>query len=322
VCHNARSRILGLGHSTLEGSCLNTVDLKGVIPPVITPFKEENEDIDESALREQVRFLIESGVDGVFSCGTSGEFFALTSMERQKVNSIVVDAANGKVPVLVGTGASSTRETLELTRHARDIGADFAVIVVPYFTRPTENGILRHYNTIATTVEIPIAVYNIPGRVGVNVDPMLAARIAEIRGVVAMKDSSGNMVQFSELLCDLKNRISIFQGEDQLMFESLVLGAEGVIPAVANVAPKLVVELYADFQAGRLVEAREKQFRVNRLMRECLSFKPWPVGIKETLNILGRNVGVVRCPLTRIDDEARKQLKATVSELVALGLLD
>jgi len=291
----------------------------GIIPPIITPFSKDQE-INEDGFRAQVNFLIENGVHGIFTGGTSGEFFTLSSKERKKVSEIAIDEINGRVTTCVGTGSSSTKETIELTNHAKDIGADIAVVIAPYITHTTEEGIYRHYEIVAKAVDIPIMIYNIPERSGLNLDPPTVMRISEIENIVGIKDSSNNMVQFGELLDLIGDRITIFQGEDPLIFESLVLGGHGCVPAVANVVPNLVVDLYNDVVNNMIDEARRKQMLINRIMRELLGYLPWPAGIKETLNLMGKRGGIVRLPLVMVNEDSRKQIKENFEKLKELNI--
>ncbi|HDJ89226.1 MAG TPA: dihydrodipicolinate synthase family protein, partial [Thermoprotei archaeon] len=215
-------------------------ELKGLIVPMITPFNEKGE-IDEDGLRQITEWLIHSGVNGLFPNSSTGEAAKMTLDERKKVMKIVVDEANGKVPVFPGTGDPSTKNTLELTKYAEDIGADGVVVVAPYYFKPDESSLIEHYKSICSATRIPIMLYNIPQSTGYSLSINVIVKLAKIKNIFAMKDSSSNMIYFHKIILSTRGELLLFQGSEFLLLPSLVIGASGGVLGMGNICPKLIL---------------------------------------------------------------------------------
>src|SRR5512138_1380999 len=236
---------------------------KGSIVAIVTPFK--NGEIDEERLRELVEFQIENGTDGIVPCGTTGEASTLDYDEHDRVIEIVVQQAKKRVPVIAGTGSNSTKEAIEITEHAKRVGADGALLVTPYYNKPTQEGLYRHYKTVAETVALPQVLYNVPGRTGVNMLPETVARLADISNIVGIKEASGSLQQVSEVLSLCGDRIEVLSGDDFITFPIMACGGSGVISVTANIMPKEIAALIDAFNAGDLEEARRLHLRLLRI---------------------------------------------------------
>jgi 4-hydroxy-tetrahydrodipicolinate synthase len=291
----------------------------GIIPPVITPFTEKG-DLDEAGLRKNLKFLLDSGVHGIVVNGTTGEAESLTIEERRQILKIAESEIGGKVPLIAGTGAPSTRAVIKLTKDAKDAGADAALIVTPFYHVPTEEALIKHYQEVGESVDLPIIVYNIPQHTSVNVNPPILKRLCDsVPQIIAYKDSSGNMGQLAETIRVFKDKISILIGADDLLLPGLVLGAQGAIIAVGNVAPRLAVEIFTLTAKGDLTGAKERFFKWLPLARACtLSTYNFPAGVKDAVRLLGRPAGPSRAPLTLSSPEEMEVIRQALKNI---GLL-
>jgi len=281
-----------------------------------TPFTADGE-LNEEALRQLTRHLIQGGVHGLFATGSQGEFWALTPQEKQRVWEIVLEEAEGRVPVYAGTGAVTTREVIELNRRAEAAGVDAVSIITPFFVRPTEAELEAHYRSIAEATSLPILLYNNPGRTGgVNVSAGLVARLAEVEDIVGIKDSSGDLTLTTEYIRLTPGDFAVLSGRDTLIFAGLVHGTRGAIAATANVVPALVVEIYEAFRAGEIERARRAQERLAPL-RLAFGLGSFPVVVKEALELMGIAVGPCRGPVSPLSPEKRAELRQV---LLGLGL--
>lgn len=288
---------------------------RGIIPAMATPFTADGE-LNEEALRQLTRHLIEGGVHGLFATGSQGEFWALTPDERQRVWEIVLEETEGRVPVYAGTGAVTTREVMELNRRAEEVGVDAVSIITPFFVRPTEAELEAHYRSIAEATSLPILLYNNPGRTGVNLSAELVARLAEVENIVGIKDSSGDLTLTAEYIRLTPDDFAVLSGRDTLIFAGLAHGTEGAIAATANVVPALVVEIYEAFQAGEIERARRAQERLAPL-RLAFGLGSFPVVVKEALELIGISAGPCRGPVGPLPPEKRAELRRV---LLGLGL--
>ena len=275
----------------------------GSITALVTPFK--NNKIDEAALVKIVKHQIASGTDGLVPVGTTGESPTLSHEEHHRVIQIVVQAAAGKVPVIAGTGSNSTEEAVSLTKYAKKIGADGALLAAPYYNKPTQEGLYRHYEAVAKASDLPIVLYNIPGRSVVNIAPETIARLAKIPNIVAVKEASGSMDQASHIrsLCD----IDILSGDDSLTLPLLALGAKGVISVLSNVLPKDVSGLVDAFFAGDHDKAQKMHYRLFKLCR-AMFVETNPIPIKRAMKLLGFCSDELRLPLCPMSDPNEKLL--------------
>jgi len=289
---------------------------QGILPALVTPFTEDSKQVNEEALRNLVSHCIELGVSGVVPCGTTGEFVNLTVEEKKKVIDVVVDEANGKVKVVAGTGASGTDQALEMTKHAKDAGADAALIVTPYYLKPTDRGIYEHYDTIASQVDLPIILYNIPQVTGLSLPWQMVEDLAQIPNIVGVKDSSGQLSFILAVLEKVRAKINVLCGHDEVVIAALAAGCSGAILASANVIPDVWLQVYNAIQKGNLQKARELQYRVQKIAR--IIAKSGPVGTKEALNMMGMKMGPVRLPLSvggELTYEEREELRLDLEKI-------
>ncbi len=286
----------------------------GLTVALVTPFN--NGDIDEAALRALVDFHVDAGTDCVSPVGTTGESPTLSHDEHRQVISIVCEQAAGRIKVVAGTGSNSTSEAVSLTQFAQQAGADGALVVAPYYNKPTQEGFYQHYKAIAQSSDLPIVLYNIPGRSAKNIEPETIARIGELPSVVAVKESTGSMDQASQILA--LSDLTVLSGDDSLTLPLLALGGRGVVSVVGNIVPGDVKALLAAFEAGDIGKAREWHAKLFPLCRDLLGLSTNPIPIKAAMELLGRDRGELRLPMTPLSDAQ----KATLGEtLKAYGLL-
>jgi 4-hydroxy-tetrahydrodipicolinate synthase len=289
---------------------------EGIMPALVTPFTDDGKSIDEERLRVLVNRCVELGVHGVVPCGTTGEFVNLTTEEKKRVIKIVIDEANGKVPVVAGTGASGTREAVEMTLYAKDAGATAALIVTPYYLKPADRGIYEHYDTIASQVDLPIILYNIPQCTGLPLPWQMVEDLAQIPNIVAVKDSSGQLSFILTVLEKVRDKINVLCGHDEVVLAALAAGCSGAILASANVIPDVWVQIYEHVKKGDLQKARELQYRVQKIARIIAG--SGPVGTKAALNMMKIKVGPVRTPLSvggELTYEAREELRLDLEKV-------
>jgi 4-hydroxy-tetrahydrodipicolinate synthase len=288
---------------------------EGVHTALVTPFREGS--VDERALHELVELQVAAGVDGVVPCGSTGEAATLSHAEHRRVIEVVVAAARGRVKVLAGTGSNATREAIELTGHAKEAGADGALLISPYYNRPTQEGIVQHYAAIARETAFPLVAYNIPGRTGSNLLPETIGRLAEIEQVVAVKESCGDLHQVARLIALVPPGFAVLSGDDWATLPMLALGGAGVISTAGNVVPGDVVELVRAFRAGDLTRARDVHLRLLPLF-DMLFCETNPIPVKAALAMRGLIAEELRLPLTRLSAPNRERLRVTLKEF---GLL-
>lgn len=281
----------------------------GLTVALVTPFK--GEEIDEAALRNLVDFHIQAGTDCVSPVGTTGESPTLSHEEHERVIKIVCEQAAGRIKVMAGTGSNSTREAIRLTRFAKSAGATGALMVAPYYNKPTQEGFYEHFKAIAHAVDLPIVLYNIPGRTAKNMEPETIIRLGEIPNIVAVKESTGSMDQSSQILA--KSDLTILSGDDSLTLPLMALGGSGVVSVVGNIVPKDVKSLISAFKAGNMAEAQKWHYRLFPLCRDLLGLATNPIPIKTAMEILGRDSGELRLPLTPLDESQRESLVKTLS---------
>ncbi|MEM3695145.1 MAG: 4-hydroxy-tetrahydrodipicolinate synthase [Candidatus Bathyarchaeia archaeon] len=294
---------------------MSKIGLEGVFVPHVTPFKRDGE-MDTKALRKLVRFWIDSELSGLVTCGSNGEAPYLLREERKKLLETVVDEANGKVPVIAGTGAISTKETIQLTMDARDVGVDAALVVTPFYFKYSNEELYEHYSAVLEAVDLPIVVYNVPKFTGFSLEPALVERLSsEYSHVVGVKDSSGSYSQITELVRLLGRKISVLAGTADLTLPTLALGGKGAVIAVANVAPKLCSELYRAFKDGDCAKAWELQKTISRINEVLVIRHNQLAAIKEALNILGLPAGYPRRPTLPLNDKQREEIRKFMEEV-------
>jgi len=286
---------------------------EGIIPAIITPFTSRGE-VDEEAFRENIEFLIESGVHGIAVAGSVGEFFSLATEERRRLFEIAASQAKDRIIVLAGTGAITTREAVELTESACDLGVDAALVVTPFYIQPDTEGIISHYQAISRAVDIPICLYNLPSRTNVNLTPAVVDKLADIDNVVAIKESSNDLIQMSEIIRLAGDRIKLMVGNDPLLFPALMMGAVGCISPSPNIMGKMVVDMYHYSKSGEAEKAREIQYKIC-LLRTIYGLGTFPTAIKEAVNLLGRPGGFPRKPALPLGEKEREKVRRVLTEL-------
>ncbi len=291
------------------------MELHGVLTALITPFK--NGEIDIPALKALVKRQLDAGVHGLVPLGSTGEAATISFEERETVIRVVLEEVAGRVPVVVGAGTNSTASTIDMVKQAKELGADYAMSVTPYYNKPTPEGMLAHYRAILEAVDIPLLAYNVPGRTGINVAPALAAQLAELPGLVGLKEASGNIMQVSEIASLTEGKLALFSGEDQLFYSILTLGGAGVICTCSNIQPERFVELYKRYTDGDLAGARKIQWELLPLIKLMFTFTN-PVAVKAASTLLGLVGNELRLPLTPLDGA---QLDSIRTGLNKIGLL-
>lgn len=282
---------------------------QGSIVAIITPFK--NGEIDEEAYRALIEEQIKGGTSAIVPCGTTGESATLSIEEHNRVIDIAVDAVNKRVPVIAGTGGNSTREAIELSVHAKKAGADATLQVTPYYNKPSQEGLYRHFSAIADAVALPQVLYNVPGRTGVNMLPETVARLAELPEVVAIKEASGNLAQMTDIVTLAGDKIILLSGDDNLILPVLSIGGKGVISVVANLLPKDTADVVKTWLDGNTERARELFFKLYPLC-QAMFFETNPVPVKTSLALMGKIGDEMRLPLAPMSEANLEKLKRTL----------
>jgi 4-hydroxy-tetrahydrodipicolinate synthase len=283
----------------------------GAIVAIVTPFR--NGKVDEEALRNLIEEQIAAGTDGIVPCGTTGESTTLSHLEHDRVIEITVDAAKKRVPVIAGTGSNSTAEALRLTRHAWEAGADGALMVSPYYNRPTQEGLYQHFRTIAEEIPIPIIIYNIPGRTGSNVLPETLARLAKLKNIVGVKEASASLKQMSDVIQLCGPDFDVLSGDDIFTLALMAIGGKGVISVISNVAPADMAGMVDAFMAGDLEKARALHYRMSPLI-DALFIETNPIPVKAALAMMGKIDPELRLPLCRMAEKNEAQLKNVMQQ--------
>ena len=292
-----------------------TLKLRGSMVAIITPFRQDH--VDEAALKRLVEMHVESGTSAIVPCGTTGESATLSFEEHDRVIDVVVQAARGRIPVIAGTGSNNTREAIRLTKHAKEAGADAALLISPYYNKPTQQGLYLHFKAVAEAVDIPLILYNIASRTAVNIEPETFARLAELPTIVGVKESSGNLEQISRILQLTKGRLTLLSGDDALTLPVLAIGGAGVISVAANIVPKDVAAMVEAFFAGRQDEARRLHERLLPLIK-ALFLETNPIPVKTAMGFIGLSTPEMRLPLCAMSEANEQRLRQA---LEAYGLL-
>ncbi|RJR42690.1 MAG: 4-hydroxy-tetrahydrodipicolinate synthase [Deltaproteobacteria bacterium] len=277
--------------------------LKGAFTAIVTPFR--NGQLDEEAYRALIERQIEGGIHGLVPCGTTGESPVLSHAEHKRVVEICLDQVKKRVPVIAGSGSNSTAESVELTKHAQAAGADYALLITPYYNKPTQEGLFQHYKTVADATKIPMVVYNVPGRTSVNLLPETMARLAAIPNIVGLKDATGDLKQGSKTLELCGDKIAVLSGDDFTTFPLLCVGGMGVISVVSNVVPGDMAGMCDAFFKGDLAEAKKLHYKMWPLT-EAMFFETNPVPVKTAMKMLAMTTGEVRqplCPMSAANEE-------------------
>lgn len=281
-----------------------------VLTAMVTPF-DQNGEVDFNAARILVDYLIDNGTDGIVVAGTTGESPTLTSDEKVALFKVVVDAVKGRVPVIAGTGSNNTRASISLTKQAEETGVDGIMLVAPYYNKPSQEGMYQHFKTIAESTPLPIMLYNIPGRCGVNMSVETIVRLAQIENIVAVKEASGNLDAMAEIISQAPSDFTLFSGDDGLTLPVLAIGGAGVVSVASHVIGNEMQEMINHFKNGQVQEAASAHRRLLPIMK-ALFTAPNPAPVKAALNINGVSVGGLRLPLLPLSEEENKALQAVL----------
>jgi 4-hydroxy-tetrahydrodipicolinate synthase len=288
---------------------------EGVLPAIITPFKRNAATaLDVQGLEHNIAYLLSCGIHGIVPCGSTGESATLTFEEHEKVIEIAVNKVNGRIPVVAGTGSNNTAEAIRLTKAAKDIGADGVLVISPYYNKPNRSGLIKHYTKLAD-LDIPVIMYNVPGRTGQNLEPDLVAELAAHPNIVAIKEASGNIGQISRIIEETQDDdFLVISGDDNITLPIMVLGGAGVISVAANVDPKRMVAMYEAIKKGDYQKALVLHYALSPLMRSMF-IDTNPIPVKKAVELLGMAGGPVRLPLDDLDEKKTEQLKKILATI-------
>jgi 4-hydroxy-tetrahydrodipicolinate synthase len=283
----------------------------GSFVAIVTPFR--NGRIDERALAELIEWQIAKGTNGIVPCGTTGESATLSHEEHNRVIELTVQVVRRRVPVIAGTGSNSTVEAIALTRHAKQAGVDGALLITPYYNKPTQEGLYRHYKAVAEAVDLPLVLYNIPGRTGVNMLPTTIARLSAIKTIVGVKEGSGSVQQASDVVQMCGDRLTVLAGDDSLTLPMMAVGGKGVITVTANILPAEMAHLVKAFAEGKVDEARRIHFKLSPLFA-ALFYETNPIPVKEALGMMGKIDPELRLPLCPMAQDTREKLACVLKD--------
>lgn len=285
---------------------------QGSIVALVTPFKQG--ELDEKALRDLVEFHIAEGTNAIVPCGTTGESATLSHEEHCRVIEIVIDQAKKRVPVIAGAGSNSTKEAVFLTEHAKKSGADAVLSITPYYNKPTQAGLYQHFKTIAEQVDIPIVLYNVPGRTGVNMLPDTVIELSKIKNIVGVKEASGSLDQAGAIIQHTDDSFDVISGEDSLTFPMMAMGAKGVISVTANVAPKKMAQMCRAVLENNMIEARKLHYELIDLSK-AVFYETNPIPAKKAVYLMGLIENEIRLPLVEMTKENTEKLQTVMKNL-------
>lgn len=291
---------------------------KGSATALVTPFSENGEKIDYEVLKNLIDFQINNGTKALIILGTTGEASTISLDERIKIIECAVKHTNKRVPVIAGSGSNDTKIAINNSKIYEKLGADALLIVTPYYNKSTQKGLISHYTKIAESVSLPIILYNVPGRTGVNILPATVKELSKNKNIVAIKEASGNLEQIAEILRICGDKIDVYSGDDALILPILSIGGKGVIGVASNIVPSLVNQLCESFFENQLEKSRELQFLLNPLIK-TLFLEVNPIPVKTALNLMKKNVGALRLPLYSMEEENIEKLK---TEMLKLNLIN
>ena len=284
---------------------------KGSMIPIVTPFKEGK--IDEEGLKGLIEFHIESGSDAIIPCGTTGESATLTHREHEQLIEICLEAVNGRLPVIAGTGSNSTDEAVKLTGYAQKAGADGALLITPYYNRPTQEGLYQHYRTIALETDLPLILYNVPSRTGTNMLPETVARLSELPGIVGIKEASGSLRQICDIIHLCGEQCRVFSGDDFTNYAILTAGGHGIISVTANIVPDKIAAMWDAFEAGDYASSRDIHYQLIDL-HNAMFLETNPIPVKAALGLMGKIEPDMRLPMTTMSSGALGELKKVMAD--------
>ena len=284
---------------------------KGSMVAIVTPFK--NGKVDEKALGDLIEFHVKNGTDVIVPCGTTGESATLSHEEHHRVVELTVRTVNKRVPVVAGAGSNSTEETIDLTRYAKKAGAQGVLLITPYYNKPTQEGLYQHFKKVAQSVDIPIVLYNVPGRTGVNMLPATVARLRATQNIVGIKEATGDMKQVSEIIRLCGKDFDVISGDDFTTLPLLCLGGVGAISVTANVVPADAAGMFDAFFAGKMEEALKFHFKMEPL-HSAMFIETNPIPVKTSLALMGKIVEELRLPLCPMADANKEKLKKSLKD--------
>lgn len=284
---------------------------KGCGTAIVTPFTDEGVNFDE--FKKLIEFQISEGVDALIVCGTTGESSTMTLDERKETIKFAKEVSNGRVPIIAGTGGNCTKSVIEMTKWAESIGVDGALIVTPYYNKTTQKGLIAHYTEIAKNTTLPIILYSVPSRTGVNITPETCLELSKIPNIVAIKEASGNISQVAEIKNLCKDELQIYSGNDDQILPILSLGGIGVISVLSNLFPKETHNIVFDFLEGNINKAIDGQIKAIPLIKALFS-EVNPIPVKAGLNMVGYNVGIPRLPLIEMSEKGKEKLQKAIEE--------
>lgn len=294
---------------------MKKIIFKGCGTAIVTPFTESGVNFEE--FRKLIESQIKEGVDSIIVCGTTGEASTMSEQERKDTIKFAVDVVNKRIPVIAGTGSNSTSSAVEMSKYAESVGVDAVLIVTPYYNKTTQEGLIAHYKKIAEAINIPIIMYNVPGRTGLNILPKTCLELSKIDNIVAIKEASGNISQIAEIASLCKDNLNIYSGNDDQVLPVLSLGGIGVISVLSNIIPKDVHNMVKYFFDGEIEKAISLQLNTISLI-SSLFCEVNPIPIKHACNLMGFNVGIPRLPLVEMSDVNKERLK---EDMIKYGLL-
>lgn len=282
---------------------------KGSMTAIVTPFDKGK--VDEKRFKDLIEFQIKNGTTAIVPCGTTGESATLSLEEHERVVELTVQTAAGRVQVIAGTGSNCTAEAITLTKHAKSAGADAALLITPYYNKPTQQGIYLHFKAVAEEVDLPIVLYNIASRTGVNIEPETMARLAGIKNIVAVKEASGNISQMAQIMRLCRDKFTLISGDDALTLPVLSIGGTGVISVVANIVPKETAQMIEFFEQGNLAGARELYYHLLPLV-QAMFIETNPIPVKTALGMMGLIKPELRLPLCPLSPQNEEKLRDTL----------
>lgn len=292
---------------------MKKIPFKGVCSAVPTPFNEKGINIEE--LKKFLEFQISNNVDSIVVCGTTGESSTMTKEEKIQVIKCAVEVSNGKVPIIVGTGSNNTIQSIEMSKMAENLGADGVLLVTPYYNKTTQTGLIAHYKAIADSISIPIILYNVPSRTGLNINPETCWELSKIENIVAIKEASGNLSQIAQIAHLCGDNLHIYSGNDDQAIPICSLGGLGVISVLSNIQPLFVHNMIWDYLNGNVESAKKKQLDAIPLIN-CLFSEVNPIPVKSALNNIGFDFGVPRLPLLEMSEEKKKNLISAINHQI------
>lgn len=291
---------------------MKKIIFKGCGTAIATPFNENGVNLEEFS--NLVEDQIQEGVDSIIVCGTTGEAATMTEQERLQTIECAVKVSNGRVPIIAGTGSNNTRAVIEMNKKVEELGVDGVLVVTPYYNKTTQKGLIAHYTEIAKNTELPIILYNVPGRTGVNIKPETALELSKIENIVAIKEASGDLSQVAKIANLCKDNLNIYSGNDDQIIPILSIGGIGVISVLSNIKPKYTHQMYEEFFNKNTEKAAQMQIEAIPLINALFS-EVNPIPVKEALNIIGYNFGIPRLPLIKLGEENKKVLSKCIEEL-------